>query len=141
MKADVRSQAEKEALDWAAVFFRHNRSLHPIDEPKQRRRQKERAWRSLLTRRCDACRHEEDIAVLVSTLTGGRRSHLSLATIKELGQAGGYPELRNYVADLQAHEVLLHVAKTEGFNLKYLGRVQSASQAAAAGGDLYKKAP
>ena len=39
-----------------------------------------------------------------------------------------------------AHEVILHVAKTEGYDLKYLGRVQSASQAAVAGGDLYKKA-
>ena len=39
-----------------------------------------------------------------------------------------------------AHEVILHVAKTEGYDLKYLGRVQSASAAAVAGGDLYKKA-
>lgn len=36
-------------------------------------------------------------------------------------------------------EIILHVAKTEGIDLKYLGRVQSAS-AAAAVGDLYKKA-
>jgi hypothetical protein len=39
----------------------------------------------------------------------------------------------------RAHEVILHVAKTEGMDLKELGRMASASAKAVAGGDLYKK--
>jgi hypothetical protein len=43
--------------------------------------------------------------------------------------------------DPKAHEVVLHVAKTEGINLKYLGRVASTSAAAAAGRLLIAEGP
>jgi hypothetical protein len=43
--------------------------------------------------------------------------------------------------DPRAHEVVLHVAKTEGIDLKYLGRVASTSAAAAAGRLLIAEGP
>ena len=43
--------------------------------------------------------------------------------------------------DLKVHEVILHVARTEGIDLKYLGRVASASSQAAAGRNLVVEGP
>lgn len=90
--------AERKALLWATDYFR---DYKPRDKKQEKQAAEE--WRSLVIRRYDACRHDEDIADLVSALTGTGHDQLSFSptiikALRQSGPAGGFPELRNYVA-------------------------------------------